>query len=56
MKGPFGHRRSAKNIVVCILRGGGDFSIHFHSADEEGFSFLTEPPMAQGKNNRRLVR
>ena len=43
------------HVVVCILRGGG-FSIHCHSADEEGVPVPSKPLMAHGQNNRRLAR
>ena len=40
---------------VSPLKEGG-FSIHCHSADEEGVPAPSKPLMAQGQNNRRLAR
>jgi len=42
------------HVVVCIFEGG--FSIHCHSADEEGVPVPLKPHMAQGQNNRHLAR
>ena len=41
-------------LLFAFLRGG--FSIHCHSADEEGVPVPSKPLMAQGQNNRRLLR
>ena len=41
-------------LVFAFLRGG--FSIHCHSANEEGVPVPSKPFMAQGQNNRRLAR
>ena len=41
-------------LLFVFLRGG--FSIHCHSADEEGVPVPSKPLMAQGQNNRRLAR
>jgi len=41
-------------LLFVFLRGG--FSIHCHSADEEGVPVPSKPLTAQGQNNRRLAR
>ena len=41
-------------MLFEFLRGG--FSIHCHSADEEGVPVSSKPLVAQGQNNRRLAR
>jgi len=54
-EGPIlGHKRPACMLLFVFLRGG--FSIHCHSANEEGVPFPSKPLMAQGQNNRRLAR
>jgi len=41
-------------LFFVFLRGG--FSIHCHSADEEGVHVPSKPLMAQEQNNGRLAR
>jgi len=41
-------------LLFVLLRGG--FSIHCHSADEEGVLVSSGPLTARGQNNRRPVR
>ena len=50
---PLGHKRPASMLLFDFE---GDFSIHCHSADEEGVSALPGPLMARGQNNRRPAR
>ena len=45
---------SACMLLFVFLRGG--FSIHGHSANEEGVPVPSKPLMAQGQSNRRLAR
>ena len=64
--GPLGHKRPASTLLFVFLRGAtlltailyfwGGFSIHCHSADEEGVPALPGPLMARGQNNRRPAR
>ena len=52
--GPLGHKRPASILLFgTVLRGG--FSIHCHSADEEGVPDLSGALMVRGQNNRRLA-
>ena len=53
-EGPLGHKRPACMLLFAFLRGC--FSIHCHSANEEGVPVPSKPLMAQGQNNRRLAR
>ena len=54
-EGPLGHKRPACMLLFAFLRGG--FSIHCHSANEEGVPVPSKPFMAKGQNNnRRLAR
>ena len=48
-----GHKRPATMFLFVLLRGG--FSIHYHSADEEGVLVLSGPLTARRQNNRRPV-
>jgi len=34
----------------------GDFTIHFHSADEEGVPVPSKPILVQGQNDRHLTQ
>ena len=43
-------------LALCCLYFEGGFSIHCHSADEEGVPALPGPLMARGQNNRRPAR
>ena len=48
--------RVSKHYHVAVCMSRGDFSIHCHSADEEGVPALPGPVMARGQNIRRPVR
>jgi len=47
---------SSPLACCCLYFVGGGFSIHCHSADEEGAPVPSKPLLAQGQSNRRLAR
>ena len=51
--GPLGHKRPASMLLFVFE---GFFSIHCHSADEEGVPGVPGHFMARGQSNRRTVR
>ena len=53
-EGPLGHKRPACMFLFEFLRGG--FSIHCHSADEEGVPVPSKPLMAQGGRTTGALR
>ena len=46
--GPLGHKRPASTLLFVFFFEG-DFSIHCHSADEEGVPALPGPLIARGR-------